>query len=242
MRRRGPLRPGRFPFGRLRRARSLPTVLVIAVGSLLVAWRQGRLGGPRGPEPHAHAETAVVARVEDGDTIRLGDGRSVRYLGIDAPERGEPFYDEATRENRRLVEGRGVELLSGGPEAADRYDRVLSIIRTREQNGASPVDVNASLVRAGLASVYLARADSVEEPELSRLLEAQGKAITERKGVWSRRLAPSRTDGESLVSSRLRIHRASCPEVRSHALPEVRSLEAELRLGKSPCRSCKPLD
>ena len=52
-----------------------------------------------------------MQRVIDGDTVVLADGERVRYIGMDTPERGEPFFDEATEYNRRLVEGRRVQLI-----------------------------------------------------------------------------------------------------------------------------------
>ncbi len=42
-----------------------------------------------------------VIRVLDGDTIEVEGGERVRYLGINAPESGQPFSTEATRENER---------------------------------------------------------------------------------------------------------------------------------------------
>ena len=41
-------------------------------------------------------DKARVLRVIDGDTIELADGRRVRYIGIDSPERDQPGYDSAT--------------------------------------------------------------------------------------------------------------------------------------------------
>ena len=48
-------------------------------------------------------ETAIVSQVVDGDTVVLEDGRTVRYLGIDTPEAGEPYSVEATEKNREFV-------------------------------------------------------------------------------------------------------------------------------------------
>ena len=51
-----------------------------------------------------------VAKVVDGDTLRLVDGRSVRLIGINTPELGrdgrkaEPFAVAAQRRLRALVE------------------------------------------------------------------------------------------------------------------------------------------
>jgi endonuclease YncB( thermonuclease family) len=50
-----------------------------------------------------------VRHVVDGDTLRLEDGRSVRLIGLNAPELGrkgraaEPFAEAARRRLRELV-------------------------------------------------------------------------------------------------------------------------------------------
>jgi endonuclease YncB( thermonuclease family) len=67
-------------------------------------------GGP--PQP-GDLETATVAKVVDGDTIELSDGRKVRYIGINTPERDQPYYQEAAEANRRLVDGKDVQLVGG---------------------------------------------------------------------------------------------------------------------------------
>ena len=70
-------------------------------------------------------EEAVVKYVIDGDTVVLSDGRHVRYLRIDTPERGEPGFDEARRANERLVLGKEVTL-SFHKERFDTYGRTLA--------------------------------------------------------------------------------------------------------------------
>src|SRR5712691_3336746 len=53
---------------------------------------------------------STVAAVIDGDTIMLTDGTRVRYLGVNTPEHGQPFYEEAKRYNERLVLHKEVRL------------------------------------------------------------------------------------------------------------------------------------
>ena len=74
-----------------------------------------------GCRPSAEADDwYTVVQVNDGDTVVLGGGqkRSVRYLGIDAPETGcrgqaaEPFAAQAREANRALVFDRRVRLAS----------------------------------------------------------------------------------------------------------------------------------
>ena len=47
-----------------------------------------------------------VKRVIDGDTIELANGQIVRYVGVNAPNNGEPFEEEATEANAKLVSGK----------------------------------------------------------------------------------------------------------------------------------------
>lgn len=88
-----------------------------------------------------------VERVIDGDTIVLSDGREVRYIGIDAPEEGKLYFAEATEANRRLVEGKSVELELDAEEK-DKYGRTLAYVY------ADDTFVNLKLVQDGYARAY----------------------------------------------------------------------------------------
>ncbi|PLR28191.1 nuclease [Caulobacter zeae] len=88
--------------------------------------------------------------VHDGDTLRCGQER-VRLFGVDAPEvrRGakpaEPLAYEARDELLRLTRGRvGCRFVD-----RDRYGRFVG----RCWSDATP-DVNAALIRSGLATEY----------------------------------------------------------------------------------------
>jgi len=145
-----------------------------AVG--LVALRSGReLGWWRG------AATGPGYEVVDGDTIRLDNGGRVRYIGIDAPERGEAFYDDARRYNQELL-ARGPLRLAYDRERSDRYGRTLAYVFVRGDDGRD-VFVNEELVRAGWArtmEVY----PNVGYAATFRAAEA--KARRRRRGMWAR--------------------------------------------------------
>lgn len=70
-------------------------------------------------------ERSRVVSVPDGDSIQLADGRRVRLLGIDAPERGRCLSDEARNELSRLASGKHVRLKD---TVTDDYGRVLAIV------------------------------------------------------------------------------------------------------------------
>lgn len=127
---------------------------------------------------------ARVVRVTDGDTIRVEvDGRSerVRYIGIDTPEtrhspRGpQPFAEEASEANRRLVAGREVRLVFDVSER-DRYGRLLAYVYLRDGTF-----VNAKLVEEGYARA-LTVPPNVRHADDFRALEA--RARSERRGLW----------------------------------------------------------
>ncbi len=66
-----------------------------------------------------------VKRVIDGDTIELANGQIVRYVGINAPNNGEPYEEEAMEANVKLVSGKTVTL-EYDTYTSDRFGRVLA--------------------------------------------------------------------------------------------------------------------
>jgi len=134
----------------------------------------------------------TVARVVDGDTIRLPDGTRVRLVQIDAPEADEHecYAARATRALERLLpEGAEVELeRDPALDDRDRFDRALRYVLRGETN------VNLELVRAGAAAPYFFRGDRGRYAD--DLLAAAAEARDAGRGLWgacpSARLDPSR--------------------------------------------------
>ncbi len=116
--------------------------MLILIGSLLAAC--GRSATI--PRPTDGTEV-MVARVVDGDTVKLSDGRTVRYIGLNTPEQGQPFYQEATEANRRLVEGKKAWLVLD-VQTKDQFGRTLAYLWVGEQF------VNLELLRQGYANAY----------------------------------------------------------------------------------------
>lgn len=128
---------------------------------------------------------ATVREVIDGDTIVLRDGRKVRYLGINAPEHGQPYAREATTFNRRLVSGLPVRL-EFDQVREDRHGRLLAYVYATkcEVRGAKCGEetmVNEQLLAEGLAHVFFMPPNT---RSAERLLQVQEKAHTARRGMW----------------------------------------------------------
>ena len=121
--------------------------------------------------PWCTAETVV--RVKDGDSLVVdSNGREaeVRLADIDTPEFNQPWGEEARDALRALVDGKEVRLeLVGG----DAYRRIVAHVSVGD------VDVNAELVRRGLAWVRRAY-----DPAASLVALEDGARQAER-GLWA---------------------------------------------------------
>ena len=103
------------------------------------------------PEPtRSVPRTHLVTRVVDGDTLELGNGESVRLVGIDTPEVGECGFERASAKLASLTLGKRV-LLTRSDDDRDRYGRLLRYVDVGE------VDAGLRLIRSGSA---IARYDS----------------------------------------------------------------------------------
>lgn len=131
--------------------RSIRQVVVAAV--LTVAAIAG--GAPRAD---AAVLTARVTRIVDGDTIKVvtrGFDDTVRFIGIDTPERGRCYAREATaRLAGRIPVGASVRLETDPTQKTrDRYGRLLAYVYRGERSDAA--SVNRALVALGAARVYV---------------------------------------------------------------------------------------
>lgn len=127
-------------------------------------------------------EWVIVAKVIDGDTVHLKDGRKIRFIGINAPEigrRGEisqPHARQAYQAVKTLLQGHKKIGLSYDRDRKDRYKRVLAYIILPD--GSS---VGQSLLAQGLA-FSIAVPPNIRHINCFRQVEK--KAKEERKGLW----------------------------------------------------------
>ncbi|XOB40576.1 MAG: thermonuclease family protein [Candidatus Nealsonbacteria bacterium] len=125
--------------------------------------------GPTGP-----TRLATVNYVIDGDTIEVDEEERVRYLGINTPESGRPYFSEATNENKKLVDGKEIKL-ELDVQTKDKYNRTLAYVWIGETM------VNLELVRRGFANVYTFP-PNVKYKE--QFLEAEREARENCRGLW----------------------------------------------------------
>lgn len=124
--------------------------------------------------------TYKVVRVIDGDTIEIETGETVRYIGIDTPEKdseitkAECFNKESTNFNKSLVLGKEVSLKKDKGNT-DKYGRLLRYVYVGD------TFVNKELVEKGYA---LAKSYPPNTSENSTLFSAQDYAKENNLGLW----------------------------------------------------------
>ena len=181
--------------------------------------------------PRLTEETYLVVKVLDGDTVELSSGEKLRYIGIDTPEKSDPYYAEAKSFNRELVEHKRITI-EFDVQKKDKYGRLLGYIYVAD------TFVNAELLRAGLAVLYTYPPNVRYVDYFSEL---QKEARQQKKGLWSR--IKSSEDFYLAVKGSQRFHRPGCRTVKStksSRLIKFKSREEALDRGFSPCRNCKP--
>ena len=139
-------------------------------------------------------ESASIAAVLDGETLKLADGRIVKLIGAKAPVaplgwRGEdpwPFVEEAKEALEALAANKAIELRFGGSRT-DRHGYLLAQVFS--VTGDRRLWLQEELVGKRLARVYSLPDNRAFTAELlAREKEARGK----RLGLWSSPIA-SRT-------------------------------------------------
>ena len=163
---------------------SLVAVLAISIPLMSGCTSPTQTPTPEPPES-ATDDRFIAAEVIDvinGDSILVRIGEStyrVQYVGIDAPDMGEPFAEEAKSKNKELVEGKLVWLEE---ETIDiEYEGVLL-----RYVWVDNLLVNMELVRSGLADTnkYSEYWEITSSKYQNALNMHRGLASKQGLGIW----------------------------------------------------------
>lgn len=119
----------------------------------------------------------LVTAVVDGDTLDINNSERIRLSGINTPETGECYYQEAKNKLKELTYNKEV-YLEKDRSNKDKYDRLLRYIYLNES-----YLVNEILVQNGYARVY--DKYSYDTKRYDQLKEVEAKAIEKGIGIWS---------------------------------------------------------
>jgi len=158
---------------------TLRLAILLSIVAALVAWR---IFEPAAWTQHASPRLASTlqgyARAVDGDTIELS-GTRIRLHGIDAPESaqtcltGTLAYRCGERATLALIDLVRGQIVRCEPTGLDQYHRTIA----RCTIGSGGVDINARLVREGLAVAYRRYSDEyVPDETIARIA---------KRGLWA---------------------------------------------------------
>ena len=129
------------------------------------------------------ADTLIgkVVGITDGDTITVLDEdqqkeRKIRLMGIDTPEKAQPFGQNAKQSLSDLVFGRSVNVEW---QKLDRYERIVGKVLINGQ------DANLEQVRRGLAWHYKKYEREQEPLDRATYSQAEIEARMSNRGLWS---------------------------------------------------------
>jgi micrococcal nuclease len=130
---------------------------------------------------HASIRTieGTVISVSDGDTFKLetseGTKVKVRLYGIDAPEKKQPYGNEAfdALKSKILRQGVTVDVVT-----IDRYKRTVGIVSLNGRN------INIEMIREGWAWAYT---EYLKRPYASEYINAENEARAKGLGLWKQR-------------------------------------------------------
>jgi micrococcal nuclease len=135
-------------------------------------------------------QKVIVARVIDGDTFELSDGRKVRLIGVNTPEsttRTEEYGKKASNYTKSKLEGKEVYLQKDVSET-DRYGRLLRIVWLKvptddmNENEIRSKMFNADLVINGYAEPSTYPPD-VKYAEYFRKFALEAREA--ERGLWA---------------------------------------------------------
>jgi len=127
-------------------------------------------------EGYGNLTSDLVKEVIDGDTIILLNGERVRLIGVNTPEYGRYYFDEARELMEILTLGKEV-MLERDITDRDKYGRLLRYVYVND------FFVNLEMIKRGFANAYTCPPD-VKYTE--KFLEAERYARSNDIGLWER--------------------------------------------------------
>jgi endonuclease YncB( thermonuclease family) len=136
-----------------------------------------------------------VVKVEDGDTVLISlrdkyhkekNLKRIHLIGLDAPERGEPFGEASRLMLEGLVQNRVIEVWVK-TTLAFRSRLPAEITGVAHLRGLQMLDVNLLMIVSGMARYKESEPYSMSDYTECHYVRAEEEARTARRGLWYRR-------------------------------------------------------
>ena len=134
-----------------------------------------------------------VVKVADGDTVTIiddsGKKHRIRLMGIDAPEKDQPYGDVSTQSLVELVSGKTATIEY---EKRDRYKRIVGKVLVDPPGEVfcmaldcvKKIDAGLEQIKKGLAWHYKKYQGGQSEEDRLLYSEVEKQAISNKLGLW----------------------------------------------------------
>ena len=116
-------------------------------------------------------EYVFIEKVKDGDTVLLEDGRTIRLLNINTPEKGRPFSNNSSHYLSSFMNKTIILEKSG----TGKYGRVLGRLYYNKKY------LNLELIKLGFAHTYY-----LDKNEKPLFIESENNARINEIGIWEK--------------------------------------------------------
>lgn len=181
-------------------------------------------------------EKAVCTKVVDGDTIYLDNGKKVRMVGVNTPERGVEGYIASKNFVQKLCLNKKVGLDIDDSKHTDKYGRTLAVVIVKGKN------VNEMLLKEGLAEIMY-----IPPSEFYPYHWADSSTHTaDSYNTYSNTHSDSSSSGSGSYianSNSGKFHEADCKwgqKTSEHNRVYFNSRNAAVSQGYVPCKVCNP--
>ena len=117
-----------------------------------------------------------IKRIIDGDTFVIESGEHIRMIGINSPEKGEFYYDNATDCLKDLILGKKI-ILESDVKNKDYFGRLLRYVYTKYGF------VNLGMVERGCAAYYDPKPNNKYSEQF---VDAENKSRELKLGMWAK--------------------------------------------------------
>jgi len=149
-------------------------LILILLGILSIYYPKLTGKGINIKEENYKKELVFIREIIDGDTIEMDNGEKIRLFGINTPEKGKYYYDEA-KDFLKEIENQTIFVLRDR-EDYDRYNRMLRYVFYEDRL------LNIEILEKGFATCFM-----IEDLKYKEKLEKAEKFARDNEvGLWEK--------------------------------------------------------
>ena len=184
-------------------------------------------------------ESAVCTNVVDGDTIYLDNGKKVRFVGVNTPERGVEGYITSKNFVQKLCLNKEVGLDIDDRKHNDKYGRTLAVVIVDGKN------VNEMLLKEGLAEImYMPPSEFYPYDWADSNTHVANSHSTSSSSAHQESTSSASDTGNYVGNSNSgKFHNPSCQwalKIAGYNKVTFNSREDAINQGYEPCKVCNP--